>query len=64
MTREFRKIVEGVFEDESAKQLNLASEACREDLAEKIEERIKAKFHIFRINRILTGDSGAPKKKK
>jgi hypothetical protein len=64
MKDEFKKIIEGVLEDESARQLNLASEACRGELAEKIEEGVKSKFHIFRINKILTGDCGAQKEEK
>jgi|TARA_R110000824_G_scaffold367663_1_gene556878 hypothetical protein len=33
------------------------SEARQDLLVEEIENKIKAKFHIFRINKILTGDS-------
>ena len=57
MKDELKKIVTSVLESESENQANLASEACREQLAQKIEEGIKEKFHIFRINKILTGDS-------
>jgi hypothetical protein len=57
MKDEFKKIVTSVLECESESQANLASEVCREQLAEKIEQGIKEKFHIFRINKILTGDS-------
>ena len=53
---EFREIVEDVLEKTSGGQPNLSSGACRKQLAEKIEGRIKEKFHIFRINKILTGD--------
>ena len=56
MKDEFKKIIESILESESENQLNLASEVCREQLAEKIEQGVKEKFHIFRINRILTGD--------
>ena len=56
MKGEFRKIVTNVLEAESENQPNLASEACRKGMAEKIEKKIKAKFHIFRINRLITGD--------
>jgi len=52
---EFKEIVTSVLESESGNQLNLASEACRKQLAEKIEQKIKNKFHIFRINRLLDG---------
>ena len=33
------------------------SETRRDLLAKEIKNKIKAKFHIFRINKILTGDS-------
>lgn len=56
MKNEFREIVEGVLEKTSTSQPNLSSDACRKQLAEAIEEKVKDKFHIFRINRILTGD--------
>ena len=54
MKSEFREIVEDVLEKTSASQPNVSSDACRRQLSERIEERIKAKFHIFRINKILT----------
>ena len=56
MRSEFKEIVTSILESESGNQPNLTSEACREQLAEKIEQRIKEKFHIFRINRLITGD--------
>ena len=56
MKGEFRQIVKSALESESENQANLASEACRDQLAQKIEQRIKEKFHIFRINRLITGD--------
>ena len=56
MKGEFKKIVKEALQDSSFSQANLESEACCEILAEKIEEKIKEKFHIFRINRIITGD--------
>jgi len=36
------------------------SEARQDLLAKEIEDKIKAKFHIFRINKIITGDSPSP----
>ena len=56
MKSEFTNIIKEALSDESFSQANLASEACREALARKIEAKIKAKFHIFRINRVITGD--------
>jgi hypothetical protein len=58
MKSELRQIIEGVLESESEGQANLASEACREKMALEIEEKIKSKFHIFRINRVMTGGGG------
>ena len=55
MKSELRQIIKGVLEAESERQANLASEACREKLALEIEEKIKRKFHTFRINRLMTG---------
>lgn len=56
MKSEFKKIVKATLQRVSFDQPNLASEACCDALAEKIEENIKAKFHIFRINRLLADD--------
>ena len=60
MKSEFKKIVKDTFVeysyDNDAQAINLTSEVSQDLLAEAIEERIKAKFHIFRINKILTGD--------
>ena len=56
MRSEFKEIVGEVLELESESQANLASEACRDKLVLEIERRVKEKFHIFRINRLLTGD--------
>ena len=56
MKSEFKEIVTSVLESKSESQANLASEACRDKLALEIEARVKEKFHIFRINRLLTGD--------
>ena len=56
MKDEFKNIVKETLRNESFSQANLGSETCCEILAEEIEKNIKAKFHIFRINKILTGD--------
>ena len=60
MKSEFKKIVKDTLieysHDNDAQVINLTSEVSQDLLAEAIEERIKAKFHIFRINKILTGD--------
>jgi len=37
-------------------QPNMASEAARDEIAEAVEQGIRNKYHIFRINRILTED--------
>ena len=42
--------------DSDAQVINLTSEVSQDLLAEAIEERIKSKFHIFRINKILTDE--------
>ncbi|MAH46279.1 hypothetical protein CMI37_10640 [Candidatus Pacearchaeota archaeon] len=61
MKNEFRKIVKDTLAeysyDNDAQVINMTSEYSQDLLAEAIEERIKSKFHIFRINKILTGDS-------
>jgi len=54
MKNEFRDIVKATLQKASSDQPNLASEACCDTLAEEIEENIKSKFHIFRINRLIT----------
>jgi len=56
MKSEFKEIVEETLHKERFAQANLESEACRKILAEEIEKNIKSKFHIFRINKIITGD--------
>jgi len=60
MKGEFRKIVKDTLikysYDNDAQVINMTSEVSQDLLAEAIEEEIKAKFHIFRINRIVTGD--------
>ena len=61
MKSEFRKIIKDTLVeysyDNDAQVINLTSEVSQDLLAEAIEERIKSKFHIFRINKILTGDT-------
>ena len=42
--------------DSDAQVINLTSEYAQDLLAEAIEERVKKKFHIFRINKLMTGD--------
>ena len=60
MKGEFKKIVKDTLVeysyDDDAQVINLTSEVSQNLLAEAIEERIKAKFHVFRINRLTTGD--------
>jgi hypothetical protein len=60
MKDEFKKIVKDTLiehsYDNDAQPINLTSEVSQDLLAEAIENRIKAKFHIFRINRLMTGD--------
>ena len=59
MKSECRKIIKETLMDYSRKNneaVNLASEAAQDMLAEALEQRIKEKFHIFRINRLMTGD--------
>lgn len=56
MKDEFKNIVKETLKNKNFSQANLESETCCEILAEEIEKNIKAKFHIFRINKILTGD--------
>ena len=60
MKDEFKQIVKDTLieysYDNDAQVINMTSEVSQNLLAEAIEERIKAKFHIFRINKILTGD--------
>ena len=55
---EFKNIVKGTLADYSddgeGNQANLSSSVLQDVLSEEIERRIKQKFHIFRINKILT----------
>ena len=57
---EFKQIVKDTLRNKNFSQANLESEACCEILAEEVEKNIKAKFHIFRINKIITGDCPKP----
>ena len=60
MKNEFRKIVKDTLieysYDNDARVINMTSEFSQDLLVEAIEERVKSKFHVFRINRILTKD--------
>ena len=60
MKGEFRKIVKDTLieysVDNDAQAMNMSSEYAQDLMAEAIEKRIKAKFHIFRINRLITRD--------
>jgi len=63
MKNEFRKIVKDTLVeysyDNDAQVINMTSEFSQDLLAEAIENRVKSKFHIFRINKIVTGDSSS-----
>ena len=60
MKDEFRKIIkETLIEysvDNDSQAINMSSGYSQDLVSEAIEKRIKAKFHIFRINRLITGD--------
>ena len=60
MKGEFRKIVKDTLieysVDNDAQAINMSSEYAQDLVAEAIEKKIKDKFHIFRINRLMTGD--------
>ena len=60
MKNEFKDIVKDTLleysVDSDSEAINLTSEVSQELVADAIEERIKAKFHILRINRVITGD--------
>ena len=53
---EFVDTIRGALDKYADGQPNMASEAARDEIAESVEQEIRSKFHIFRINRILTGD--------
>lgn len=42
--------------DNDSQVINLTSEYAQDLLAEALEDRIKQKFYVFRINRLTTGD--------
>ena len=60
MENEFKNIVKDTLvhyaDDGEGNQANLSSFVLQDMLSEEIEKRIKKKFHIFRINKILTDD--------
>jgi len=62
---EFRQIIKDTLVeysyDNDAQQINLASEVSQDLLSEAIESRLQKKFHIFRINKIITGDCDIPR---
>ena len=64
MKNEFQEIVKNVLVeyswDNDAQKIDLTNELSQDLLAESIEERIKEKFHIFRINRLLTENLPRP----
>ena len=53
---EFVDTIRGALDKYAEGQPNMASEAARDEIAESVEQEIRSKFHIFRINRILTED--------
>lgn len=61
MNSEFKEIVKDTLiefsYDNDSQKIDLTRELNQDLLSEAIEQRIQAKFHIFRINKILTGDS-------
>lgn len=50
---EFVDTIRGALDKYAEGQPNMASEAARGEIAESVEQEIRSKFHIFRINRIL-----------
>ena len=60
MKSEFRKIVKDTLAeysyDNDSQVINMTSEVSQDLLSKAIEERVKSKFHIFRINKTITGD--------
>ena len=42
--------------DNDSQVINLTSEYAQDLLAEALEDRIKQKFYVFRINRLTTDD--------
>tara|TARA_R100000808_G_scaffold24603_2_gene57114 strand:- start:35 stop:259 length:225 start_codon:yes stop_codon:yes gene_type:complete len=64
MKNEFQEIIKDVLVeyswDNDAQKIDLTKELSRDLLSEAIEGKIKEKFHIFRINRILTDNLPRP----
>jgi hypothetical protein len=62
---EFRQIIKDVLAeysyDNDAQVINLASEVSQNLLSEAVEDRLKKKFHVFRINKIITRDCDTPR---
>ncbi|MAH45126.1 hypothetical protein CMI37_04805 [Candidatus Pacearchaeota archaeon] len=60
MKNELKNIIKDTLseysDDGEGNQANLSSFMLQDILSEEIEKRIKRKFHIFRINRLLTDD--------
>lgn len=56
MKSEFKKIVKDTLKEYDALS-PLHTHVTIDILTDELEKRIKEKFHIFRINKILTGDS-------
>jgi len=61
MKSEFTKIIKDTLiqysYDNDAQVINLTSEVSQDLLAEAIEENIKSKFYVFRLNKLCTGDT-------
>jgi len=53
---EFADTIRGALDKYADGQPNMASEAARDEIAKSVEQEIRGKFHIFRINKILTRD--------
>jgi hypothetical protein len=51
---EFRDTIIEALEEYGETQLNISSPIARGLVAKSVEQKIKGKFHIFRINRLYT----------
>ena len=51
---EFRDTIKSALEEYGETQLNISSPIARDLVAKSIEQKIRGKFHIFRINRLYT----------
>ena len=64
MKSEFRQIVKDTLTeyswDNDAEKIDLTKELPQDLLSEAIEEKIKEKFHIFRINKLFTENLPRP----